>query len=56
MSDNIDDLLHDTFRDVAGDVGLVGVREVLTEDKRNLINYWRKVKKSYIMCVRISRN
>ena len=32
MRDNIDGLLHDTIRDVAGDLGLDGVRDVLTKD------------------------
>ncbi|XP_049387467.1 uncharacterized protein LOC125851762 [Solanum stenotomum] len=34
MRDNIDGLLHDTFRDVAGDLRLEGVREGLSEDAK----------------------
>ncbi|XP_027774397.1 uncharacterized protein LOC107024437 isoform X1 [Solanum pennellii] len=34
MRDNIDGLLYDTFRDVAGDLGLEGVREGLSEDAK----------------------
>ena len=56
MRDNIDGLLHDTFRDVAGDLGLEGVREGLSEDTNKFYKLLRKENKSYYLGVRIFRN
>ena len=36
MRDNIDDLLHDTFRDVSGDLELEGLKEELSKDAKKL--------------------
>ena len=54
MLGNIDGLLDDTFRYVAGYLGLKGVRDGLHEYQRNFINYRMKVIKRYILDVRIS--
>ena len=53
--DNIDCLLHDTFRDVVGGLGLEGVRELLTEDEKKFYKLLEGKKELYPGCKNLSK-